>query len=173
MLCISYYDEIDTLLKDSNKKKGEVLHNQSSSNFKLTNSQDNPLIDDDKQEKYSLASLYQKLKEDMPKLERFIKDDKYRKKIENSLYPRYNPELFDIIGLEKLVKEKIGIPENATLKYEKVKCSKDCEHGHHYFYAYYWDSNTKKLRKKYIGKRLPEPFKFIITYSMEKILKLI
>ena len=109
----------------------------------------------------------------MPKLVRFIMDDKYRKKLENSLIPFSNPELFDILGLEKIVKEKIGIPENATIKYEKVKCSKDCIHNHEYFYAYYWDSNTKKLRKKYIGKELPAPFKFIITYSMEKILKLI
>jgi hypothetical protein len=40
-------------------------------------------------------------------------------------------------------------------------------HNHEYFYAYYWNSTTKKLRKKYIGKELPEPYKFTITYSME------
>jgi hypothetical protein len=98
----------------------------------------------------------------MPKLERFIKDDKYRKKLKNSFYPYHNPELFDILGLQELVKEKIGIPENATIKYEKIKCSKDYIHYHQYFYAYYWNPTTKKLRKKYIGKELPEPFTFRI-----------
>lgn len=142
MSSFSYYDKIDTILG-------------------------NKSMNDDSQEKYSLSHLSQKIKEDMPKLERFIKDDKYRKKLENSLYPRYNPELFDILGLENLVKQKIGIPENATIKYEKVKCSRDCIHNHEYFYAYYWNPITKKLRKKYIGKELPEPFKFTITYSME------
>ena len=166
MLGISYYDKLDTYLKNSNKKEDEILHNQSSYNFKLTNSQDNQLMDDDNQEKYSLASLYQKLKEDMPKLERFIRDDKYRRKLENSFYPYHNPELFDIYGLEKIVKQKIGIPENATIRYEKVKCSKHCIHNHQYFYAYFWDSNTKKLRKKYIGKQLPELFKFKISYNL-------
>ena len=146
-MSFSYYDKIDTILENSNMKEDKVLQNQSYSIFKLNNSQDNELMNDDNQEKYSPAMLSQKIKEDMPKLERFIKDDKYRKKLENSFYPRYNPELFDILGLEKIVKEKIGIPENATIKYEKVKCSKVCKHDHEYLYAYYWDSKTKKLRK--------------------------
>ena len=168
MLGISYYDKIDTLLKNSNKKnEDKVLQNKPSSIFKLTNSKDNQLMNDDNHEKYSLAYLCQKIKEDMPKLERYIKNHEYRKKLENSFYPRYNPEFFDILGLQELVKEKIGIPENATIKYEKVKCSRECMHNHEYFYAYYWNSNTKKLRKKYIGKELPEPFKFKITYTIE------
>ena len=163
MLDISYYDKIDTFLKNSNKKEDKVFQN----NSKLNNSRDNQLTDDDNQEKYSLPYLCQKLKEDMLKLEKFIKDNEYREKLQKSLYPYHNPELFDILGLEKIIKEKIGIPENATIKYEKVKCSRECIHDHQYFYAYYWDSNTKKLRKKYIGKKLPEPFKFKITYSIE------
>jgi hypothetical protein len=167
MLGFSYYDGLDNLLKDSNKKDNTDLQNKPSSIFKLTNSQSNQSKNTSSQEKYSIAHLSQKLKEDMPKLERFIKDREYRKKLENSFYPRYNPELFDIIGLQELVKEKIGIPENATIKYEKVKCSQECMHNHEYFYAYYWNSTTKKLRKKYIGKELPEPYKFTITYSME------
>ena len=150
MSIFSYYDKIDTILENSNKKEDIVLHNQSSSNFKLTNSQENQLMNNDSQEKYSLAFLSQKIKEDMPKLERYLKDDEYRKKLENSLYPRYNPELFDIVGLEKIVKQKIGIPENATIKYEKVKCSRECRHHHQYFYAYYWNSNTKKVTEVYL-----------------------
>ena len=169
MLDISYYDKLDTLLKNYNKKNDDkFLQNKSSSIFKLTNGEENQLMDNDNQEKYFLASLHQKIKEDMPKLERYIKDDKYRKKLENSFYPSNDYyELFDILGLEKIIKEKIGITENATIKYEKIKCSKDCIHDHQYFYAYYWDPKTRKLKKKYLGKHLPAPFEFTITYSIQ------
>lgn len=149
----SYYAELNNILK-SNKQK-EVFE------IKGLFEKESFL------EKYHPSNIRNKVKEDIPKLERYIKDDKYRKKLENSLIPYSNPELFDILGLEKLVKEKIGIPENATLKYEKIKCSKDCIHNHEYFSAYYWNPITRKLRKKYIGKELPEPFKFKITYSIQ------
>ena len=47
-------------------------------------------------EKYSPSNICDKIKEDMPKLERYIRDDKYREKLRNSFYPYNNPELFDI-----------------------------------------------------------------------------
>jgi hypothetical protein len=34
---------------------------------------------------------------------------------------------------------------------------KDCRHEHYYYYSYVWDCNSKKLKKKYIGKQLPLP----------------
>lgn len=46
------------------------------------------------------------------------------------------------------------IPENATIRKEYVKCGKTpCYHGKHgpYYYAYWKDPETKKLKKKYIG----------------------
>lgn len=46
-----------------------------------------------------------------------------------------------------------SLPENATIRKEYVKCGKPfclLEHGP-YYYAYWRDSNTKKLNKKYIG----------------------
>ena len=88
-----------------------------------------------KQEKEELKPeyLYFKLKEDMPKLEKYIQDSKYRKELEEqnseigySIYENY--ELMDLYGLEKKVKEKLKIPENATIKYENIKCSKYCKH---------------------------------------------
>ena len=90
----------------------------------------------------------------MPKLEKYIQDLKYRKELEEqsseigySFYENY--ELMDLLELEKKIKEKLKIPENSTIKYESIKCSKRCRHKtHQYFYAYFWDSVIKKLREK-------------------------
>jgi hypothetical protein len=48
-----------------------------------------------------------------------------------------------------------SIPENETIRKEYVKCKKpNCRRKQHgpYYYAYWKDSKTKKLRKKYIGR---------------------
>ena len=48
-----------------------------------------------------------------------------------------------------------AIPENATIREEYVKCKKhNCHRKHHglYYYAYWKDPESKKLRKKYIGR---------------------
>jgi hypothetical protein len=48
-----------------------------------------------------------------------------------------------------------SIPKNATIRKEFVNCKKpDCYHKKHgpYFYAYWKDPITKKLKKKYIGR---------------------
>ena len=47
------------------------------------------------------------------------------------------------------------IPKNATIRKEYVKCKKpDCYYERHgpYYYAYWKDPETKKLKKKYIGR---------------------
>jgi hypothetical protein len=47
------------------------------------------------------------------------------------------------------------IPKNATIRKEYVKCEKpNCYHKKHgpYYYAYWKDPITKKLKKKYIGR---------------------
>ena len=52
-----------------------------------------------------------------------------------------------------------SIPKNATIRKEYVKCGKVlCYHGKHgpYYYAYWKDPKTKKLKKKYIGTHMPE-----------------
>ena len=49
------------------------------------------------------------------------------------------------------------VPENATMRQEYIKCGKTpCYHGKHgpYYYAYWKDPETKKLKKKYIGQYL-------------------
>jgi hypothetical protein len=52
-----------------------------------------------------------------------------------------------------------SVPENATIRQEYIKCGKTpCYHGKHgpYYYAYWKDPETKKLKKKYIGSHMPE-----------------
>jgi hypothetical protein len=50
-----------------------------------------------------------------------------------------------------------SIPENATIRKEYVKCGKavcEIKHGP-YYYAYWKDPESKKLKKKYIGDHIP------------------
>jgi hypothetical protein len=51
-----------------------------------------------------------------------------------------------------------SIPENATIRKEYIKCGKEiCEQKHGpYYYAYWKDSESKKLKKKYIGDHIPK-----------------
>jgi hypothetical protein len=51
-----------------------------------------------------------------------------------------------------------SIPENATIRKEYIKCGKEIceiEHGP-YYYAYWKDPESKKLKKKYIGDHMPK-----------------
>jgi hypothetical protein len=51
-----------------------------------------------------------------------------------------------------------AIPQNATIRKEYIKCGKQMcqiEHGP-YYYAYWKDSQSKKLKKKCIGGHMPE-----------------
>jgi hypothetical protein len=55
------------------------------------------------------------------------------------------------------IKRAKSIPRNATIRKEYIKCGKTpCYHGKHgpYYYAYWKDPETKKLKKKYIGQYL-------------------
>jgi len=48
-----------------------------------------------------------------------------------------------------------SVPKNATIRKEFVKCKKpNCYHRKHgpYYYAYWKDPETKRLKKKYIGR---------------------
>ena len=76
---------------------------------------------------------------------------KQKKELEN-----FNEETKTMIAqFENQINEPLqrydGIPKNATVKEERVKCGKEfclqCPHGP-YYYAYWRDTITKKLRKK-------------------------
>jgi hypothetical protein len=51
-----------------------------------------------------------------------------------------------------------SIPKNATVRKEYIKCGKEiCELKHGpYYYAYWKDPESKKLKKKYIGDHMPK-----------------
>jgi hypothetical protein len=51
-----------------------------------------------------------------------------------------------------------SIPENATIRKEYINCGKVvCQHKHGpYYYAYWKDPESKKLKKKYIGDHMPK-----------------
>jgi hypothetical protein len=51
-----------------------------------------------------------------------------------------------------------SIPGNATIRKEYIKCGKQmCELKHGpYYYAYWKDPESKKLKKKYIGDHMPK-----------------
>jgi hypothetical protein len=107
-------------------------------------------------------SVLKKLIQDIDNLEKFYTDREYRNRLVSTAnYPSSEYfQLEDIYEQEKKVKEKLNLPQNSIIKYEKVKCSRKCGHTHRYYYAYIWDCNSKKLKKKYIGKQLPLPASF-------------
>jgi hypothetical protein len=51
-----------------------------------------------------------------------------------------------------------SIPDNATIRKEYINCGKEiCEQKHGpYYYAYWKDPESKKLKKKYIGDHMPK-----------------
>jgi len=51
-----------------------------------------------------------------------------------------------------------SIPENVTIRKEYIRCGKEmCEPEHGpYYYAYWKDPESKKLKKKYIGDHMPK-----------------
>lgn len=60
---------------------------------------------------------------------------------------------FDKVFNEPIQKYQT-LPKNSTIKKEYIKCGKafclQCPHGS-YYYAYWRDNTTKKLKKKYLG----------------------
>jgi hypothetical protein len=51
-----------------------------------------------------------------------------------------------------------SIPENATIRKEYIKCGKQMcqmEHGP-YYYAYWKDPESRRVKKKYIGHHMPK-----------------
>ena len=103
----SYYDRIGKKAK-TNKNYNKFNNLESIiPHHKLTRKIKNIIIKRDNEEELEPEYLFLKLKEDMPKLEKYIQDPKYRKEFEKeedsgigyTFYQNY--ELIYILGLEK------------------------------------------------------------------------
>jgi hypothetical protein len=92
-----------------------------------------------------------KLLQDSDNLERFYKDKEYRQQlISQARYPSLEyAQLDNIYEQDRKVKHSLNLPENSTIKFEKAK-----GRGIGYFYAYFWNPELGKLKKRYIGKVL-------------------
>lgn len=96
----------------------------------------------------------------------YLIDDKEN---ESEKLPRFIPwetdnQIIHTNTIEKKIKEILGILLKSSIRYDRVKCSRNCERkhdNHYYFYAYWWNRTLKKLKKKYIGKHLPVPYEMI------------
>ena len=69
--------------------------------------------------------ILKKLLQDMDNLEKFYTDKEYRNKLESARY--LSSEYFELERIyeqEEKVKEKLNLPQNCTIRYEKVKCLK-------------------------------------------------
>jgi hypothetical protein len=70
--------------------------------------------------------VLKKLTQDIDNLKIYT-DREYRNKLESASY--LSSEYFELEKIyeqDRKVKEKLNLPENSTIKYEKVKCCKDC-----------------------------------------------
>jgi hypothetical protein len=93
-----------------------------------------------------------KLLQDSDNLERFYKDKEYREQlVSQAKYPSLEyVQLENICEHDRKLKQRLNLPENSTIVFEKVKGS-----NRSYWHAYFWIPQLKKLKKRYIGKSLP------------------
>jgi len=110
-----------------------------------------------KEQSNPLKNTLSKLIQNIDILEKYYGDKEYRDRLDKAEY--LSSDYFQLEKIEEQqekIKEKLSLPQNSIIRYEKVKCSKNCIHDtHRYYYAYIWDGNSKKLKKRYIGKQLP------------------
>lgn len=91
MFCLCYeiyYEKIGKFLKSGNKNEDSELGNIFS--YSETNKVKNKRIKERYQRERDPEYLYQKIKEDMLKLERLYKDVKYRKEMEEPYFQGYS-----------------------------------------------------------------------------------
>jgi hypothetical protein len=93
-----------------------------------------------------------KLLQDSDNLERFYKDKEYREQlVSQAKYPSLEyVQLENICEHDRKLKQRLNLPENSTIRFEKMKGS-----NRGYYYAYFWNPELRKLKKRYIGKSLP------------------
>lgn len=96
-----------------------------------------------------------------PKRKQVLEDEEKQKEELNSVMNRVQVDINKFKEIETRRSQiDSTLPSNHTIREEFVKCGKEfclqCPHGP-YFYAYWKDSTTKKLKKKYLGIIDPRP----------------
>lgn len=90
-----------------------------------------------------------------PKRKQVLEDEEKQKEELDRIMNRAHSEINKFQEIEtRRSKIESRLPSNHTIREEFVKCGKEfclqCPHGP-YYYAYWKDSTTKKLKKKYLG----------------------
>ncbi len=93
--------------------------------------------------------------EQFPKRKQVLEDEEKQKEELNSAMNKTQSDISKFKEVETRQSPKDStLPSNHTVKVEFVKCGKEfclqCPHGP-YYYAYWRDTITKKLKKKYLG----------------------
>jgi len=96
-----------------------------------------------------------------PKRKQVLEDEEKQKEELNSVMNRVQVDINKFKEIETRRSQiDSTLPSNHTIREEFVKCGKEfglqCPHGP-YFYAYWKDSTTQKLKKKYLGIIDPRP----------------
>ena len=74
--------------------------------------------------------LIEKSIQDLYNLEKYYVDLEYKNSLISASYPSSEYfELENIYKQEKKVKEGLNLPQNSLIRYEKVRCSKHCNHN--------------------------------------------
>jgi hypothetical protein len=90
-----------------------------------------------------------------PKRKQVLEDEEKQKEELNNVMNRAQSDISKFNEMEtRQSKIESTLPPNHTIREEFVKCGKEfclqCPHGP-YYYAYWKDSVTRKLKKKYLG----------------------
>jgi hypothetical protein len=93
--------------------------------------------------------------EQFPKRKQIIEDEEKQKEELSSVMDGVQSDINKFQEMEtRRLRIDSTLPSNHTIREEFVKCGKEfclqCPHGP-YYYAYWKDSTTKKLKKKYLG----------------------
>jgi len=95
------------------------------------------------------------ISQQFPKRKQVLEDEEKQKEELNSVMDRAQSNINKFKELQTR-RERVDstLPSKHTIREEFIKCGKEfclqCPHGP-YYYAYWKDSTTKKLKKKYVG----------------------
>ena len=117
------------------------------------------LLDDILSDREQTKKADKLIGEQFPKRKQILEDEEKQKEELNSVMERAQSDINKFHEMEtRRAHIDSTLPANHTIREEFVKCGTEfclqCPHGP-YYYAYWKDSTTKKLKKKYLGSMDP------------------